>query len=222
MTKKLFSLFLGLSILFTPVFEINAASMSSEISFEVYSSTLINKYSDYGVEIEMQPKDENFVFTQELLEEELGKVEKNVQNLTKGQTIFSPTIEAYGNQSQITPFAMYATKTASNTYSYSNLSNPLYPLRATIKVNAPLYVDIQRNTIIEAGKPTLSVMSAVGYADYIELVSYSTSIDNSSSNISRDHADYYIICLLKEEMSIGGVTSWAKVTCSFVIEMNPF
>ena len=64
----IFTMFFGVTAQTTYAKEINT------IDFEYYSQTLISEYAKYGIEIEMEPV-EGFVYTQELLEFELAKVE---------------------------------------------------------------------------------------------------------------------------------------------------
>lgn len=68
----------------------------------------------------------------------------------------------------------------------------------------------------------LSEVEPLAMYDYVRLISYSTKIDNSSSNINAHFVTYTITCELKQQTSIGGVTSWEKVNKTFSVKIKPF
>lgn len=194
------------------------AAENSIIDFNYYSQTLIDKYAEYGVELEMSPT-ENYIYTTDLLEYELSKVEENVRILNSSE----PIAEAIGYaENGVSTRAIYSTKTAS-AYSYiTNTTIPTYPLTCRVKTTASFYVDLNSDTILNAYAPTLEVVSAIGYDDWIRLNSYTVSIDNSSSTMTNHHAIYYINATVKESVSIGGATAWTKVDESFTVKLYPF
>lgn len=223
MRKKLLSLIMVFCFTLGLTLTVSANDNSSVISYEHYSQTLIDAYEKHGVEIELYPL-QNYTYTQELLNDELSKIEENINryNLLSTELI---EFEGYANElsdSRYTGYAMYVTKTASATTTISDLSNPLLPCTCQVKVTANLYTDLQHNSILAAYAPTLVVMSGTGFDDWIELQSYTTSIDNSSSTTTNHYATYSITALLKTSVSVGGTTSWAKVTKNFNVKLYPF
>lgn len=124
--------------------------------------------------------------------------------------------------SEVEPLAMYDYVTDYADGTIVDTTNILIPRTCKIRVTATMYADIGNNNILSAGSPSLDVRSATGYDDYVRLISYSTKIDNSSSNINAHFVTYTVTCELKQQTSIGGVTSWEKVNKTFSVKIKPF
>lgn len=91
-----------------------------------------------------------------------------------------------------------------------------------IRTHATFDADIQRNNIIKAYRPTLDARQAVTYDDYVKLLSYTVSINNSSSNMSKRYAQYNIKCEVKKSIAIGGTEAWAKEEQNYSTKIYPF
>lgn len=191
------------------------ADSFSTIDFEEYSKTIINEYAKYGVTIEMEPLP-NTSYTKELLQKELNKVENNVEQIKKIENapiVISDDTSDIG----IIPRAMYYDKNCSAT-----VIKGMAPIMYTVKVTAKLQLDAQRDNIVKGYKPTLKMTSAIGYADYISYKSHTLRIDNSSSKAKNRNATYTIKAEVKEEISISGVSAWAKHTDTLMVSLRPF
>lgn len=92
----------------------------------------------------------------------------------------------------------------------------------SVKVKATLRVNAQSNSIIKANKPSLSVRSGNGFADYIKLISYTSSINNTSKSTVNHYASYNIKAELKKQISNAGLTTWTKVNKTIKVKMYPF
>ena len=191
------------------------AESFSTIDFEEYSKTIINEYAKYGVAIEMEPLP-NASYTKELLREELNKVEKNVEQIKRMEA--APIIISDDtNDTGIIPRAMYYDKNCSAT-----ITKGAVPIMYTVKVTAKLQLDAQRDHIVKGYKPTLKMTRAIGFADYISYKSHTVRIDNSSSKAKNRNATYTIKAEVKQEMSVSGVTAWAKHTDTLIVTFRPF
>ncbi len=213
----IFTMFFGVTAQTTYAKEINT------IDFEYYSQTLISEYAKYGIEIEMEPV-EGFVYTQELLEFELAKVEDYAEKSKafSDEPVFATGYATDDINSSVSTCAMYTTISAYADGSFIDTEDKPFVYLCSYRVTASFYVDAQRNEILSAYAPSVEVMSATGYDDYASLQSYSVSIDNSSSTISKHNATYTMNVLFKKSLSIGGVTSWEKVSKTVVVTIYPF
>lgn len=213
-----------LSLIMIASISISANAQTSEvITYEEYSEALIQEYSKYGIEVEMK-EIPGSVYTTVALQAELLKVQTKVEHL-KASTQFETMITdstSVAESPVAEPRAMYAYITASGTKTQWDLTDIIFPKTFTVKVTAELYVDVQRNNILSAGKPSLELMSATGYDDYISYISHTVSIDNSSTNINKHSVTYTVQAYVKESLSMGGVESWAKVQKSIVVTIKPF
>lgn len=202
---------------------VEASSDTNIISYETYSETLIQEYKKYDIEIEMQ-EIEGQIYTQELLNEELQIVSDNATKMKKWADI-PVELEGYASREDtpvINPRAMYVTKPVTASAKLTDLTMPTFPLSCTISVTADVYVNAQACSILKGYKPELEVTKATGFDDWIELVSYSTSINNSSTTVIDHYIKYTITAKVKKSVSIGGVTSWEKVSKNFNVKLYPF
>lgn len=78
------------------------------------------------------------------------------------------------------------------------------------KTTVDIDVDYQSANIVWVYEPTLEVMAATGFDDWIEYVDHSTDIEQDKNRVTMD-----ITCKIKQEMSLGTTTSWSKITISY-------
>lgn len=202
---------------------VNASTIDDIITFEEYSNTIIDAYSSENIQIEIIKPEHDITLTRAILNNDLQHVNENVEKIKSLSTIDNNAIEAdvVWNTNPISR-AMYGEATGTATYYGTDTSNALIPLSYTIRVTATIYGDINNCTILRAYQPSLNLISATGYDDYIKLLSYSSSIDNSSSTIANHCVYYTITCELKQVINIGAVTSWTKVNKTFPVTIKPF
>lgn len=195
------------------------AATSEIITYEEYSDTIAKKYLEYGIETEMEPVSSGYVYTRELLNNELESIPVKVKYLKEWE---NKPVEIEGNsedekKSGIVPYAMYLDKTCT---ANKAIVDGLFT--CSVKVKATLRVNAQSNSIIKANKPSLSVRSGNGFADYIKLISYTSSINNTSKRTVNHYASYNIKAELKKQISNAGLTTWTKVNKTIKVKMYPF
>lgn len=185
-----------------------AYANDSDITFEEYSIAVEKEYAKYGIEGGVYEPEGEFFCTYEMLQHDLAIIDELCQSDVDYQQTAS--VSETGKEEYVSPTAMRGTVTMTDTYIYSNLAQPTFPRSCTIQTTADIVVDYQGAYIAYAEKPTLEVLGATGYADWIEYVSHSTSINQSKHRVTMD-----ITCKIKEETSVGMVTSWAKKQISY-------
>lgn len=220
--KKISKIFVSCLIVFSMFIQPTSAFASETvISFAEYSRQIKEKYAEYGMNIEMTPISNDFVYTQELLDKELNKLALYGPQFVNKKINKSQILDNQNRNGTISPNAMYATVTCS---AQSRLYQPDIFIAATceIRTTANLQVDIQGDRIVKAYTPTLDVRSAIGYADYIKLISYTTKFNNNATNRKDRCVVYNMVVELKVEVSISGVSAWSKEEKNHFEFLYPF
>lgn len=208
------------------VFSISTNSVYADemqiISYEEYSSALIEKFEEHGRSLEIEPLDKDFVYTKELLEQELIKAEEYLAKPLTVQCIDSDMSLSEKEENGISPASMLGTVRCS----YSNLivfSDTVVPTACcTVKSTATINVDYQRDYVISGEAPTLELRNGVNMDDYVRLNSYTTHISNADSNVANRYISYDINAQFKLDYSVIGVTAWEKVDKTFYVIYRPF
>lgn len=217
--KRVAAIITCLSVFSCLIFAVPVKAESNIISFEKYAASLIDAYAEYGVEVEPIRPDNGTVLTEAMLATDLLRVPQIAAQIkASSQTVVYVDIKGEFNHKTR---AIYGTATGSDSVFVTG-GDPLFPRNATIKVTASVYANLNSYSILEAYAPSLRLTRATGFADYIRRVSYSSRIDNSSSTLSDHNVKYTINCELKEETSLGGVSSWAKVYKTIEARIKPF
>ena len=208
--RKHFAIGLALAIMLgtMPAYA-RAYANDSDITFEEYSIAVEKEYAKYGIEGGVYEPEGEFYCTYEMLQHDLAIIDELCQSEMDYQKTAS--ISEAEKEDYVSPTAMRGTVTVTDTYLYSDLSLPTVPRSCTIQTTADIVVDYQGAYIAYAEKPTLEVLGATGYADWIEYVSHSTSINQSKHSVIMN-----ITCKIKKETSVGFVTSWSKQEISYV------
>lgn len=221
--KKILAIFIVMNII------VSSSSLSvlanngkrEFISFETYAQIMTEEYAKNGIEIEVIRPDEDKKITLAMLEEDLQKVDEICSDIKASEEIvyeISPLNETLTLPQRR---SMYGTVTKSQQVTVRD-GSPIVPRSFTAEVTATIYGDINNGTILEGYAPSLRMVRATGYADYIVRKGYSTYIDNSSSTMTNHSITYEITCEVKEEISIGGTTSWAKVQKHLITKIKPW
>lgn len=210
-------LFVMTSLLFFSI-NTNAATI---IGYDEYSTAIIDEYARYGVELEMKPLDNGYVYTKELLNKELLKVEENVRKIKESRVVISSGLGS-SEGGNISEYSMYGNKNCSAQKTITDISNPLYPCYCQILIKAKVRVDYQNNHVIKGYRPTLSAQSAVVFDDYVKLLSYKATVNNSSKKSKKHYINYSLKVELKKSISIGGVQAWQKESHTTSAKMYPF
>lgn len=151
--KKIVSGILVLSILLTPGINAFAATDSSDevISFEEYYSTLRDEYFEYGITYEVYQKNDDFVYTKNLLEAQLVKARqegieliKQQQEIEKQSAVILAELKKsieIEDRNIVTPMVMYITR---NFSSIQTVTSPSGMGRADICLEAEATADADK------------------------------------------------------------------------------
>lgn len=173
-----------------------------------YAAAIEKEYAKYGREGGVYEPEGEFICTYEILEKYLEVVGKICEEYVEGQSVHT-TIEPETDYSGV-PLSMIDRVTMTDEYTHFDLSMPMYPLSCTIETTADIDVDYQRSYIVCAYTPTLEMVAATGFDDWIEYISHVTQIDQDKDRVTMD-----ITCKVKQEISVGGVTSWSKIELEY-------
>lgn len=199
--KKIISILLLFTMNFTfsvPVLAANETTYSdssSVISFETYYDSVRSEYAKYGVGYEVIEKNDDFVFTQQILDDKLAEIRKTMQNTTVSYNVnYNPqsvadslevfneaAVESHDNSAIIRNYMP-----VNKTYQYSKyLECPAAPGLAwayiCMEVNAK--IDIQYNDI-------MSILSYSSFQKgaYLNFVSWT----QRSMKVTPNYTDDYI------------------------------
>ncbi len=187
-----------------------AAEKNQTVSFEEYAKAIEAEYAKYGVEGGVYEPEGEFFCTIDTLEQDLNIVRQRAKSIAAAK-ISSPIQSCNSTASAIEPQGMITTTTMTDTYFYKDLSHPIIPYSCTIKTTVVITSDYQNAHIISVSKPELEITKGIGIDDWIEYVSHSTSI-----NQEKKSAQQTIVCKVKEEISLGAITSWEKVEVTYI------
>lgn len=219
--KKIISLFLISGLLFTILPANLYAEERNIISYEEYSSALIEKFAEHGRDLEMEPTND-FVYTEEILEQELIKAE---QYLAKPMNIECTNSDAEiidEKNSGIMPANMLGTVTCSKQTAVLFTDSVVPTAIGQVKTTATITLDYQRDYVASGARPILEMTSAVNMDDYVKLNSYTATTDNSASSKEKRYIVYTINAQFKLDYSVIGATAWEKVDKTFVVMFYPF
>ena len=197
------ALLLGIMPAFASSYESNRY-----ITFEEYAAEVEAEYAKYGIEGGVYKPKGEFICTYDTLQSDLAIVREFCRDHVKSQAV--PIMIESKLEPDINPTAMPGHKIMTDLYTHIDMTLPIVPLYCKIKTTVRIDIDYQRPYIISVGTPTLEVTEATGFADWIEYVSHSTIIDQDKGSVTM-----YINCKVKQEMSLGGITSWAKIDINY-------
>ncbi|MBS6397484.1 MAG: hypothetical protein KH452_10100 [Clostridiales bacterium] len=217
--KKIVSTLLLFALVFSFIPKEIKAEEKQVISYEEYANALVEKFAEYGRVLEVQPQNEEFVYTKDLLDEELRKAEIYLatpitfsvveKNISKDKSIMHPK-------------SMIGTESFYDEVAVIFGNAPMPEAVATVGVTATLTLDYQTDCIVSGGSPSCVIMGGVAIDDYFELLSYKTRISNASATSKNRNIMYTIKGRFKLDYSAVGVTAWQKVDKEFIVGFNPF
>lgn len=207
-TGLIATLILGAMPVYAAAYESN-----QYVTLEEYSAAIEAEYAEYGIEGGVFEPEGEFLCTHETLQSDLAIVKEYCENYVKRQQM--PIMVEPETEPSISSRVMRGTVTMTDSYIYFDTSVPVMPLWCKIETTVDIVVDYQGAYIVYANTPTLEVTEALGFDDWIEYVSHSTTIDQENHRVTMD-----ITCKVKEEVSLGAVTSWAKIDITYPAVYN--
>lgn len=96
------------------------------------------------------------ILTEDILNNDLSKVEENVKRFKAESIVPNISIPAENLEKNNTTRGMYGYATGYASYTIGDYSFPLSPRWAVVKIAGRVYGDINNCTIFEAYKPTLT------------------------------------------------------------------
>ena len=202
-----------------------ANNVETEITVEEYKNAIKNLFDQYGVEIEFADVEEDFVFTEELLQEELEKLEPYLKT-RQPEAIYESVTHSEPITKNITqqnteiavPYGfMPGTLSMTNYHTRYYSSGPLWYHDCQIAIYSTIYVDYQYNSITGSSAPILEMIYATNMEDWIRLDSYTKTHNQSNGTVT-----YYIDFTVKKTMNVSGIETWEKVSDSITSTFYPF
>lgn len=191
----------------TPVYA-SSYENGQYVTFEEYSAAITEEYAKYGLEGGVYEPEGEFLCTYETMQNDLATVREFCEAYVENQPV--STANEPETKPAKSPLVMIDTVTKEDMYTHVDLSLPVMPQTCTIKTTVDIDVDYQSANIVWVYEPTLEVMAATGFDDWIEYVDHSTDIEQDKNRVTMD-----ITCKIKQEMSLGTTTSWSKITISY-------
>lgn len=198
------------------------AEESQIISYEEYSSALIEKFAEYGRTLVVEPMDGEFLYTKELLEQELRNAEEYLAKPITIDVIDSDITVSEEEKDGIRPASMIGTERLSKETSVLFTETVVPKAYCKVKTTATITSDYQRDYVMSGATPTLELTTGIAMDDYVVLNSYKTEIDNTSSTVAKRCIAYEINAKFKLDYSAIGVTAWEKVDKTFGVVFYPF
>lgn len=207
--KKIVSLMSLILFLFAFSIQVFAASSNSSediISFEEFRYQLQSKFAQYDSVIEIEKTDPSFVYTRQILQEELIKADLYLSSLSK------PIVSNINKTNNIiSPFAYmpYSVTRVGQSYVVPPPQGGLFPAGGTVEVTAKVTIDAQYDRVLSVSNVRLRMISGTYLTDHAKYISHSiSSIKNTSVKIN-------ITGEFKQQYSIPGGSSWALVKANF-------
>ena len=228
MKRKFIALATVLIILCTFTAQAFAATSpeTNAYTYEEYYAAIQECFASYGIVWEgpTTNPDPDYLYTTKDLELALAQAHAYCKKATADYDISSTeqlstkTDEAYDN---FQPHSvMYYTYSMKQTTPIFDISNVLIPREIHIETSTDILTELRTYSIISCTEPSLRVLGATGYDDYIKLISYTYSV--AKNNTTKAKITLNITCEVKESVTIGAVESWAYVEKSYAVRFSPF